>query len=142
MGFRFLTVDDEIVSRTKMQTLLTPFGDCQVAESGHAAIDCFQSTIAQKESFDLVTLDINMPDMDGEKVLKAIREIENQNNIPTQNRTKILMVTCEANKERVLLCHAAGCDDYIIKPFNIHTLQLKMEQFGFVKIEGQTYRIN
>ncbi len=142
MGFKFLTVDDEIVSRTKMQTLLTPFGECRVAESGHAAIDCFKSAFARKNCFDLITLDINMPDMDGEKVLKVIREIENQNHIPAQKRAKILMVTCEADKERVLLCHAAGCDDYIIKPFNIHTLQLKMEQFGFVKMDGQTYRIN
>ena len=126
-----LIVDDEIVSRTKMQTILKSFGDCTAVDNGQGAIDVFNKELSQGNAFDLITLDINMPDMGGEEVLIAIREIEKNNNIPNDKLVKILMVTSESDKEKVIACHSAGCDDYIIKPFNIETIQQKIEQFGF-----------
>ncbi|NVL89571.1 MAG: response regulator [Desulfobacterales bacterium] len=128
---RILVVDDELVSRNKMKKMLGKFGKCEVVERGSAAITAFKNAWENWRPFDLITLDITMPEMDGKKVLSEIRRIEEENKVPGRKQVKILMVTAHSDPDTVMSCAHLGCDDYLLKPFSPHALATKLKELGF-----------
>ncbi|MCP3872872.1 MAG: response regulator [Desulfobacteraceae bacterium] len=124
---KFLVVDDDFVSRSKMEAIVENLGEYKSAESGKVAITLFQTSLNNNKPFDIITLDIDMPDMNGTKVLLKIREIENSHNIAEENQVKILMVTSHSDKKHLVKCLESGCNDYIVKPFDIKTVRKKIE---------------
>ncbi len=127
---KILIVDDEMVSRRKMEIIMREYGECQAVENGNAAIRTFTAAIEAGTPFDLITLDISLPDMEGTTVLKMIRELEKGNTLPHDRRVRVLMVTAHGDKEIVMTSIAAGCDDYIVKPFTLDTITQKLEKIG------------
>ncbi|MBW1766590.1 MAG: response regulator, partial [Deltaproteobacteria bacterium] len=121
-----LIVDDELVSRKTIQKIMMSFGECEAVESGSEAVTAFKQALENGATFNFITLDVTMPEMDGTEVLYEIRNIENEMKIPNENRVKILMVTSQADKETVITCIQAGCDDYITKPFDKGKLMVKL----------------
>ena len=126
-----LVVDDELVSRKKMQKIMENFGECEAVESGSAAIATFKKALESWMPFDLITLDVLMPKMDGTEVLYTIREIEKEKKIPGEKQVKILMVTSHSDKDTIITSIQAGCDDYIVKPFDREVIIKKLEKLGF-----------
>jgi two-component system chemotaxis response regulator CheY len=90
---RVLVVDDELVSRKKMKKIMDTFSECVAVDGGEAALKAFEAAIEKGEPFDLITLDVSMPRMDGTEVLYEIRKIEQQRNISKKNQLKVIMVT-------------------------------------------------
>jgi two-component system chemotaxis response regulator CheY len=87
---KILVVDDDPVSRKMLQKIMSSFGECEEVENGKAAIKSFEQAWANfTPSFDLITLDIRMPEMDGTEVLNRIRELEIKKEIPLEKRVKI-----------------------------------------------------
>ncbi len=129
---KILIVDDELVSRRKMEILLREFGDYHAVENGNAAVRAFTEAIENGARYDLVTLDISLPDLDGTTVLKMIRDLEKGNAIPEDERAKVLMVTSHGDQATVISSISAGCDDYIKKPFTLERILLKLEKMGLV----------
>jgi HD-like signal output (HDOD) protein len=127
-----LIVDDDFVSRTKMNTLLKDLGSCTGEESSPKALDHFRQALEQGKPFDLVTLDIHMPDMDGTEMLYRIREVEKGHNIPRSRRSKVFMVTAHSDKDSLITCMQAGCDGFIVKPFTRETVLSKLEAIGLI----------
>ena len=130
-----LVVDDELVSRKKMQRIMDDFTECEAVESGSAAIAAFQKALENGMPFDLITLDVLMPKMDGTEALYIIREIEKEKKIPKEKQVKILMVTSHSDKDTIITCIQAGCDDYIVKPFDRETIVNKLEKLGFSRLK-------
>ena len=131
-----LVVEDEVFSRMKLQKIMEGFCECEAVDNGQAAVDAYKSAWEGSAPYDLITLDISMPDMDGTKVLHTIRELEKERNIPKEKRVKILMMTASSDEETVIACIQAGCDDYIVKPINRETISKKLEQFGLTVSKG------
>lgn len=126
-----LVVDDDGVSLNKMQKILGEFGDCVLAESGKDAIEEFNHAWEKGVPFDLVTLDISMPDMSGLDVLIAIRSIEKEKNISKNRQSKIMMVTASAGQDVVIGSVKAGCNNYIVKPFDRERVLEKLRSLDF-----------
>ena len=78
---RILVVDDELVNRKKMEKILSSFGECKAIDSGKTALKAVEAAIEKGEPFDLITLDVSMPQMDGTEVLYEIRNMEQQRNM-------------------------------------------------------------
>ena len=127
---KIMIVDDERVSRIKMQQILKGCGECHPVESGLTAIKAFTEALLSEEPFDLITLDISMPDLGGPEVLASIRKLESKNNISKEKRSKILMVTAHSDYPTVVASIEAGCDDYIKKPFSEELVLLKLNGMG------------
>jgi two-component system chemotaxis response regulator CheY len=127
---RILVVDDENVSRRKMARILLGHGECDAVDSGKTAVELFGTALRENRPFDLIALDISMPDMDGTEVLERIRDLEDQNRIPGERRVKVLMVTAHADQETIVRSIRSGCDDYIIKPFSPETVKKKLARLG------------
>jgi HD-like signal output (HDOD) protein/FixJ family two-component response regulator len=123
-----LIVDDELVSRKKMVKLMERFGRCVEAETGAAAFAQFLKAHEKKAPFELVTLDIGLPDMTGTDLLLKIRDVESKKKIADPQRAKIIMVTAHSDKERIIASLQAGCDDYVVKPFDRVTIKKKLDK--------------
>jgi DNA-binding response OmpR family regulator len=128
---KILIVDDEVVSRSKLQKIMSNFGHCEAVESGPAALDAFKNAWAHWTPFDLITLDVLMPGMDGMETLLEIRRMESENGVAEKNRAKVLMVTMQSSRSTVVTCIQGGCDDYIVKPLNLQLVSQKILELGF-----------
>ncbi len=128
---KILIVDDEIVSRKKMEKIMEDFGDCQIVDSGTAAVDSFNEAWSLGMPYDLILLDISMPDMSGIEVLNKIRQMEKQKVLAKSHCVKIMMVTTHSDKEIVVDCMKSGCNNYIVKPFDRERVLDKLSSIGY-----------
>ena len=114
---KFLIVDDFSTMRRIVRGLLKEMGcnNADEAEDGAIALNMLKS-----QKFDFVVSDINMPNMNGFDLLKAIKADESLRHIP------VLMVTAEARKEDIVLAAQSGAAGYIVKPFTKATLEEKL----------------
>jgi two-component system sensor histidine kinase/response regulator len=112
---KILFADDSIDNRTLIAAFLkkTPYHLDEV-EDGRQAIDSF---IAGR--YDLVLMDIQMPEVDGYAATRAIRDWERIHN---RARTPIIALTASVFSDAVLLTRAAGCDSHVGKPVKKATL--------------------
>lgn len=119
MGMRVLVADDSKTMRTIICRSLAAVGVPAAAEAadGNEAVALFG-----KEPFDLVLTDWNMPGKTGLEVVRDIRALNKQ--VP------VIMITTEAEKERVLQAIHAGVSDYLVKPFTPDTLREKLVKHG------------
>jgi len=114
---KFLVVDDFSTMRRILRGLLKEIGCNNVdeAEDGVVALNMLRNL-----KHDFVVSDINMPNMNGFDLLKAMKADEALKHIP------VLMVTAEARKEDILLAAQNGAAGYIVKPFTKATLEEKV----------------
>jgi two-component system, chemotaxis family, chemotaxis protein CheY len=116
---KFLVVDDFSTMRRIVRGLLKEMGCLNVeeAEDGAMALQMLKNA-----RFDFVVSDINMPNMNGFDLLKAIKADDGLKSIP------VLMVTAEARKEDILLAAQSGAAGYVVKPFTKATLEEKVQK--------------
>jgi len=113
-GKRVLIVDDDIRNIFAMTSVLERFGmNVLSAENGKDAIQ----TLLQTPDIDVVLMDIMLPTMDGYATIRAIREIEQFQELP------IVAVTAKAMKGDREKCIAAGASDYVSKPVDVEQLR-------------------
>ena len=116
---KFLVVDDFSTMRRIVRGLLKEMGcnNVEEAEDGALALQTLKGG-----RFDFVVSDINMPNMNGFELLKAIKADDSLKHIP------VLMVTAEARKEDILLAAQSGAAGYVVKPFTKATLEEKVQK--------------
>lgn len=109
-----LVVDDSRLARKHIRRVLGNLGIEQIteAEDGSQAVG-----VIENRFFDLVVTDYNMPEMDGEKLTRYIREHSSQASIP------ILMVTSEGDQSRLSAVQQAGISGICDKPFDTATVK-------------------
>lgn len=113
-----LIVDDDFFSRRILQTMMSSLGECHVAVDGQEALFAFEQALAESSPYDVICLDIMMPGMDGQQVLKAIREIEESKDIFGSDCAKIIMTTALDDSENIKNAFRAQCESYLIKPIS------------------------
>ena len=115
----FLIVDDFSTMRRIVRGLLKEMGcnDADEAEDGAVAL-----SMLKIKRYDFVVADINMPNMNGFDLLKAIKTDAVLKHLP------VLMVTAEARKEDIVLAAQTGAAGYIVKPFTKATLEEKVQK--------------
>ncbi len=119
LNMKILVVDDFSTMRRIVKNLLRQIGYTEIdeAEDGAQAYSKLKTG-----GFDFVVSDWNMPNMDGLDFLKKVRSDPELKDIP------ILMVTAEAEKDKVVTAIQAGVNNYIVKPFTGEVLKEKMDK--------------
>ncbi|MBF0463776.1 MAG: response regulator [Nitrospirae bacterium] len=129
---RILIAEDDFTSRTLLQHFLTPFGDVDVTVNGAEAVEAFMLAMDEGQAYDLICLDIMMPEMDGLKALKNIRDKEKAMGITPNDEVKIVMTTALDSAKDVLdAYYRGGCNDYLTKPIDTKKLQSLLRNYGF-----------
>jgi len=119
---RMLLVEDDFTSRLLLQTFLSRYGVCHIAVNGKEAVDAFRSALEHGDRYDLICMDIMMPEMDGQTALREIRAIEEAAGTFSTSGVKIIMVTALDNVKEVVKSFNSLCDAYVFKP--VDTAQL------------------
>ena len=116
-----LIVDDSRVIRKVSRHILETLGfTVDEAENGRAALDACEATMP-----DVVLLDWNMPVMTGIEFLVQLRKR------PGGDRPKVVFCTTENDVAHIREAIEAGADEYVMKPFDHETLQIKLQLVGF-----------
>ncbi len=116
-----LIVDDSRVIRNVSRHILEALNfDVSEAENGQEGLDCCRETMP-----DVVLLDWNMPVMTGIEFVKALRSG------PDGDKPKVVFCTTENDVAHIREAIDAGADEYVMKPFDHETLQIKMQLVGF-----------
>ena len=127
-GMNLLLAEDNLVNQRLAVRVLEKHGHrVTVAENGHEAL----KTLEQGD-FDLVLMDIQMPEMDGLEATRIIRRQERA----TGTHIPIVALTAHALKSDRDRCFEAGMDDYISKPINVHELLAAIGKWAGRTVEG------
>lgn len=130
---KYLIVEDNFAARRLLQRYLSNYGDCDVAVDGHEAVEAFRQALDEKEPYDLICLDIMMPNMDGREALTAIRQIEHERGIDGLDGVKVIMTTALGDSRNVIGSFREGCEAYIVKPVEKDKLFEEMENLGLIE---------
>ena len=132
---RILIAEDDFASRKFMMRFLQKYGECDVTVDGMEAVDAFLMALEAGEGYDLVCLDIMMPELDGYQALKAIRDIEKEKGIPTEKQSKIIMTTALNEGRNVTKAFELGCVAYAGKPIDQEKFESVLKKLGLLEEE-------
>ena len=130
---KVLVVDDDSAMRDVLERILmTENLTVYTATDGK---DALHKTLSLKP--DLILLDINMPNLDGLTLCKAIRAGKDTHHIP------VIIVTGHTTRGRLEQCMEAGADDYLAKPFKVEELVMRVHaMFRTAHIPNHIERLN
>ena len=113
---KFLIVDDDHACRELLRSILSPYGHCDLAYDGQEAIDAVRLALEDGRPYDLITLDIMMPGIDGHAALDAIRRLERQHGVQGSGGCKVVMTTSLMDSKHCVRAFREGCESYCTKP--------------------------
>jgi two-component system chemotaxis response regulator CheY len=124
----FLIVDDDEMGRLMLQDFLSEFAPCDCAENGREGLAFFETALTEGNPYDLLCVDLVMPEMNGLALIRKVREIEKTHPFFKNMRTKIFVISASDSpwdKADLLLDNL--CEDYIAKPFNRSLLMASLQ---------------
>jgi two-component system, chemotaxis family, chemotaxis protein CheY len=133
---RILVVEDDTASSFVLTTFLKPLGETIAAADGKAGIEAFREAHAEGRPFDLVCLDIMMPQLDGQGVLRALRAYEEEKKIDRKKSARVIMTTALGDKLNLIEA-LPRCDAYLQKPIDRKELLFYIKKFGLLSAEEQ-----
>jgi len=137
---RILIVDDDSVAIMILQHYLALYGRVDTALSGQEAIDKFRSAL-NTESYDVVFLDIMMPGIDGQAVLRALRGMEEEVGVLVGEGCRVVMASAISDFTAISTSFRDLCDAYIVKPFDRDAVLGAIAKFGFSPIHIDATRV-
>jgi two-component system chemotaxis response regulator CheY len=129
---RVLLVEDDFVSRLLLQTFLSRYGECHIAVNGREAVEAFRSSLGRGQSYDLICMDIMMPEMDGREAVRQLRAMEEAHGVLSTG-AKIIMTTAVRDLKEVTGCFHDLCDAYLVKPIDLGELRGQMRSYQLIE---------
>jgi two-component system chemotaxis response regulator CheY len=130
---RTLIVDDEYISRRVMLGMVGQHGECEPVASGEEAIMAFCLAHDESRPFDLVLLDIEMPQMDGFETLKRLRTEEQRRRLVGRHAVKVIMTTVRDDPNSVFAAFRDQAEAYLIKPVLLEALNKQLVQLKLIR---------
>ncbi len=128
---RTLLVEDDYITSQIMKEMLLRYGSCDVAENGLMAIEMFADAYNDDDPYDVIFLDIMMPEIDGQEVLYQIRDIETAKGIKGLDGVKIIMTTALGDFENIRKAFNNQCEGYLVKPVERKKMEKTLIGLGF-----------
>jgi two-component system chemotaxis response regulator CheY len=122
-----LIVDDSPIIRAILKRVLPSYSiDCDEAKDGREALERFERSLQARRPYDLVCLDVGLPEIDGHTVLCRMRSAEEQ--FPETAPVYIVVLTADDSHETVARMLSDGANTYILKPFDRESFHVHVER--------------
>lgn len=128
---KILIAEDDFVCQLLMKEYLHDLGSVHLAVTGKEAVTAATAALAAGEPYDLICLDIMMPEMDGQQALQEIRAAEVATAPSNGMRSKIVMTTALVERKSIVQAFESQCDGYLMKPFDRANVLGTLAQIGF-----------
>jgi len=128
-----LIVDDDFTSQRLLQAFLSRYGECDIAVNGTEATEAFRVAADKERPYDLICMDIRMPEMDGKEAVKQIRAVEDAHGVNPTRGVKIIMTTALTDMKEIIRSFQELCDAYLFKPVDTAELLSKLKSFRLVE---------
>lgn len=115
---KILIAEDEPVSLKTLERIVLEHGQVVSTRNGEQAYQAFAESLMNNDPFNLIFLDIMMPEFNGQEALKAIRDYEEEKQIAEEDRVKIIIVSSHSDGENIYNAHLSGCNNYLLKPIS------------------------
>jgi two-component system chemotaxis response regulator CheY len=128
---KILIVEDELTSRKTLNAFLVPLGEVDIAVNGNKALHAVKKALENNLPYELIFLDIMLPELDGIKILKKIRELETQHGLNEDLRSKVIMTSANTDKDIILKAAHSDCTGFLIEPIDKTRLYNAIRKHGF-----------
>ena len=95
-------------------------------------MEAFRSALERGQPYDLICMDIMMPEMDGREAVRQMRALEEAHGILSTSGAKIIMTTAVDDVKEVIRCFQELCDAYLMKPIDLGKLLGHMKSYRLV----------
>jgi two-component system, chemotaxis family, chemotaxis protein CheY len=129
---KVLIVEDDFASRKLMENLLTDYGDYDSVVDGEEALQAFRLSHEDNSPYDLICLDIMLPKLDGQTVLKEMRRIEESKGIYGSDGSKVIMTTALGDAVNIMTAFRGQCEGYLQKPITREKLEEVMRDLDLL----------
>lgn len=130
---RVLIVDDDFYSRSFLEYILHPYAVCDVAENGEEAVMAVQRALKEKNPYDVVCMDLRMPEVDGSAAMREIRGVEKDHGIGKEKGARIIITSvledAEDTHNAMFLGDAAA---FLQKPIEEKALLAELKRLGLL----------
>lgn len=127
-----LIAEDDLSCRLVLERLLQPYGECTLCANGREAVNLFVGALGDGRRYDLVCLDIMMPDTDGQTALRLIRKAEADRGIQGKDGVRVIMTTGVDDRTNILGAFREQCDGYLLKPVSREELISNLAALGLI----------
>ncbi|HAS88042.1 MAG TPA: response regulator [Desulfovibrio sp.] len=129
---RVLIVDDDFYCRNMLHEIMKPYAQCDIAVNGEEAVFAFKKGLESGNSYDLICLDLMMPEMDGQQALREMRSIEKDFKVEEDGAVKVIVTTMlDDRKETHDAFFLGGATSYLVKPIEEDKLVKELKNLGF-----------
>jgi two-component system chemotaxis response regulator CheY len=130
---RTLIVEDDSISGKILLNIVSTYGQCDLAENGRQALDAFKQSLDQADPYDLICMDIAMPELDGQNALRRIRDIEKQAGIDAELGAKVVMITASSDTRQVKdALFKGGANAYFVKPLQVEAFLKELKSLNLI----------
>ncbi len=127
-----LIVEDDFTSRLMLQEILKVYGPTHIAVNGREAVSAAHLAFDEGAPYDLICLDIMMPELNGHEALKMIRSQEEARGVNSSKGAKIIMTTALGDFKNVMAAYRNLCDAYLAKPIDRKRLEEELKKMNLL----------
>lgn len=130
---RILIAEDDQTSSKYLEKAMKKYGSVTSVKDGVEAVEAFIKAHEDQDPYDLLLLDVMMPKVDGIKVLKTVREIEESRKIVKEEQVKVLIVSALEKTSYVMSGLTTDHEHYLSKPVTPTTIHEALVKLLLVK---------
>lgn len=129
---RALIVDDIAANCRVLKALLARYGTADTAANAREAVAAFQAAWKNEAPYNLLCLDIMMPEIDGLKLLEVVRKMEAAMNLEDHQQVKVIIISAVDDTKHATRARELGAVGYCVKPISGHELANTLRHAGLI----------
>jgi len=126
-----LVAEDDATNRKLLKTFLSRYGECDIAVDGKEAVNQVVLALQGHRGYDLVCMDLRMPQMDGQEAIREIRKQESARH--ASKPAKIIVTTIHTDTEDIATALLGRSDAYLAKPIDTAKLKRELKALGLIQ---------
>lgn len=134
---RCLIMEDDELSRELLAFQMEPYAQCDLAADGREGVAAFVAAQQAGTPYELILLDIVMPEMDGMQAAKAIRAYEEKQGIAIEHGVRIVVLSSLSTPQDVIQAYvAAQSSAHLVKPVQPEKLLKTLQKLELIPVES------